>query len=192
MLICLSLLLPCFLILGQIKADECIVDNENNSTRHNLITNLDDLNLNERFKLRVDCAVKDFTLGFDDLKTSFQNALDNSKTNQTSVTEGKKRKNNKSKDASNSHNFAQIGFVFYSLNETQRVTYFDHESFIFTKTQSNVTSTDFEIAELSNDIIVLKALYEDIKHKLKVKQKNLSQMKGSKKNKTSKKHSKHD
>lgn len=142
-----------------------------------------EIGLNKTFNERFDCFQRTFDTNLVRLNKLYFEQLSN-RTN-ASQTDLPKKKKNKEKNQSSDSSFAQIGFIFYSINSKTNVEQFKHESILFLNPSNvlnlNITQLEQEIFALSNDVSILKSLLSQAKETLKEKVHLLKESKETKK-----------
>ena len=144
-----------------------------------------EIGLNKTFNERFDCFQRTFDTNLVRLNKLYFEQLSN-RTN-ASQTDLPKKKKNKEKNQSSDSSFAQIGFIFYSINSNPKtnVEQFKHESILFLNPSNvlnlNITQLEHEIFALSNDVSILKSLLSQAKETLKEKVHLLKESKETKK-----------
>lgn len=156
-------------ILSLANSEEVPVQNENNDhyvSRHSILDTIEDISLADMMFPRLNNSILTFNQTLNNVQESYLNFMQS----MSDLNEVEKRQNNKKKDNTLFKNFAQSGFIFYSINSSQPANLFIHESVILPKNTNTPNSIDREIFDLNHDISVMKFLVDDIKQRIKTKQ----------------------
>lgn len=159
------------IIISSITSQEITTQKENDDPytgRHMVVDNLQDLSLTNIVYPSLNKSIFLFNQTLNDLQKSYQSFMEDIEDHD--LNDNKKRQNQKRKDNTLFRNFAQTGFIFYTFNSTQPATLFIHESLILPKNANSIDIADRELFDLNHDISVLKFLVEDVKQKIKLKQ----------------------
>lgn len=156
-------------ILSLVNSQEVSVQNESNDqyiSRHTILDTIEDISLPDVIFPRLNNSI----LAFNQTLSSVEQLYQNFMLSLSDSNEIEKRQINKKKDNTLFKNFAQSGFIFYSFNSSQPASLFIHESLILPKNTNSINLVDKEMFDLNHDIAVLKFLVEDIKQRIKAKQ----------------------
>ncbi|RNA38953.1 hypothetical protein BpHYR1_041630 [Brachionus plicatilis] len=176
------------LILASINAEEIPLQDENHnsySSPHTIVDTSQDNSLPDIIFPRLNNSILSFNQTLSALQQSYQTFIQ--EMDESDFNDRDRRQNHKKKENALFRNFAQAGFIFYSFNSSQPANLFIHESLILPKNANLISIADRELFDLNHDIAVLKFLVDDVKQRIKAKQRQFrAKLKAAKKSRKGK------